>query len=124
MKRNTAIAVSILALSLTGCAGAAQAEPEPAPTVTVTAKPEIKEVEVIKEVTPQSCIDALDLATDAVEVFIKLQEVVPPALEAAVKWDSATLGSLTEDIKVYNQEIADLTPPMGVAAGACRASAQ
>lgn len=123
MKRTAVIAMSIIGLTLAGCAGP-EAEAKPTPTVTVTAEPEIKEVEVIKEVTPQSCIDALDLMTDMVTVFIGIQETVPPALEAAVKWDNAAIETLTSKIHRHNDELDALTAPMGVAAGGCRAAAQ
>lgn len=123
MKRTAVIALSVLALGLAGCADTqAQAEPKPAPTVTVTADPVVEEVEVIKEVTPQSCIDALDLASEAVGVFAEIQGTVSPALEAAVTWDSAALEALTSKIQRHNEEIDAITPDLGIVVNECRAS--
>lgn len=123
MKRTAVIALSVLALGLAGCADTpAQAEPQPAPTVTVTAEPVIKEVEVIKEVTPPSCIEALDLASEAVGVFAEIQSTVSPALTAAVTWDSAALEALTSKIQRHNEEIEVITPELGIVVNECRNS--
>lgn len=123
MKRTAVIALSVLALGLAGCADTqAQAESKPAPTVTVTAEPVVKEVEVIEEVTPQACIDALDLMADAVEVFIEITETVSPALEAAATWDNAALEALTSKMQRHNEEIEAITPDLGIVVNECRSS--
>lgn len=123
MKRTAVIALSVLALGLAGCADTQpQAQPEPAPTVTVTAEPVIKEVEVTKEVTPQSCINALDLAGEAVLVFAEIQGLVSPALEAAFAHDAAAMEALTSQIITHNEEINAITPDLGIVVNECRAS--
>lgn len=121
MKRIAAAALSVLALGLAGCAGT-PAEPEPAPTVTVTAEPIVKEVEVIEEVTPQSCIDALDLAGEAVLVFAEIQGLVSPALEAAFNHDAAAMEALTSQIITHNEQIEVITPDLGIVVNECRGS--
>ena len=123
MKRTATIALLALTLTLTACSGdPAEAEAAPTPTVTVTAEPVIEEVTA--EVTPQSCLDALDTAAEAMMVMAKIQDLVKPALEAAADWDATTLDRLSGEIKGHNGELDAIAPGLSVSVSDCRGSAK
>lgn len=129
MKRTAVIALLALTLGLAGCAGpAAQAESDPiptadiemspAPTVTVTAEP------VVQEITPQSCLDALDAAAEAMTIMSDVQGLVSPALEAAAAWDATTLDGLSKQIAEHNADLNAMAPDLSAAVTACRSAAK
>lgn len=120
MKRSALITLAVLSLGLAGCTASAEAEAKPTPTVTVTSEPVVKEVEVTKEVTPQSCHEALDIAAEAMTIMSEVQGLMSPALEAAATWDSVTLDNLSAEIKGHNDELNTLAPSLSVAVTACR----
>jgi len=120
MKKTLTAGLALLALSLTACGGAAEtAASTPAPTVTVTSEPEVVEVEV----TPAECIEALDLAGEAVMIMGQVQKQTSPAIMAAFQQDAATMESITAEIQRLNEELTAITPGLGVASTACRDAA-
>lgn len=121
MKRTAAIALLALALGLTACSGSpAEAEPAPVPTVTVTAEPVVKEAEV----TPQACIDALDLASEVMHVMAEVQDLVKPALRSAADRDVAELERLVGEMTEHNESLDGIEVPLAEAVSACRGSAK
>jgi hypothetical protein len=119
----------LLVFGLGSAAGASgkspAAAPAPAPTVTVTAPapaPEIKTV--TEEVTPQSCIDALDQASVMVGVLSKVGTLASKSVMAAYERDSATLQDLTGQVKDLNAQVTAGSAPLGVVVAACRAAAK
>lgn len=121
MKRTAIVALALL--GLTACSDTtAQAEPEPAPTITVTAEPVITEVEV--EVTPQVCIEALENTGEVLLIMSKIQEQVPPAIDAAYNRDAAALTAVTAEVTSLNEQTDALMPAAVDAIEACQASAE
>lgn len=129
MNRTAVIALTVLALGLAGCSSApAGAEPKltptadidanPAPTVTVTAEP------VVTEVTPQSCLDALDIAAEAMVIMSEVQGLFSPALEAAAAWDAPALDEVSGQIAGLNTDLTTKTPALSQAVTACRGAAK
>lgn len=120
MKRKITVVVGGLALAaLTGC-GASDPVATPAETQTVTETVEVPgptetvteevEVEVVKEVTPPSCLEAMDLAEDMAlhaatfsEIAIRHLPLISKAYEAGV--DLAPIGGI---IKVLNETTAQM----------------
>ena len=81
MKKVIAAAgIAAVALTLSACGSG---ESEPAPTVTVTAEPEPARVETHEvEVTPQACLDALDLADESFSTISEIMAAIQ-VLDAA-----------------------------------------
>lgn len=90
MKKVIAAAgIAAVALTLSACGGE---DPAPAPTVTVTAEPEPARVETREvEVTPQACLDALDLADESFMIFADILDAVSVLDAAEVERLTATL---------------------------------
>lgn len=95
---------------------------EPSPQVTVTAAPEIKTV--VKEVTPQVCLDALDQAAEAIGTLSEIPQVASDGLVAAYTHDQAGIDAMTEKVKGLNGKITDATPAIAKSSQACRAAAK
>lgn len=119
--RTTVLGIAA-ALLLTGCGSDSAAQPEPAPTVTVTAEPVVTEVEV--EVTPQVCIEALENTGEVIGIMAKIQEQVPPAIDAAYNRDAAALEAVTSEVTALNEQTDALMPAAVDAIKACQASAE
>lgn len=115
MRKAAAAALTVLALGLAGCADT-PAEPVPIPTVTVTAEP------VIHEVTPQSCLDAIDQLADVVALMGQIQDLVPKSLDAAVRSDVAALETFTSQVHALNDRVGDAAPSVGIVVNDCRNS--
>jgi hypothetical protein len=111
--------------------GAAVAKPKPAPTVTAT----VTETETVTtEVTPQACLDALDLGETAIAGAAEVMaitgeaftDVVPAAIEAAALWDTEALDATTAQMGALNDRLdgVNIGDPdaYNAAAAACRAS--
>lgn len=85
----TAAVIAAGALSLAACGGG---EAEPAPTVTVTAEPEPQRVETREvEVTPQSCLDALDVADESFSIISEIMTAIQNLDTAEIERLTATL---------------------------------
>lgn len=97
-------------------------KPEPVTIETIVEK-EV-EVEVIKEVTPQSCIEALDIAAEAIGVMGKYPEYARDGFLAIANGNASDLTGITGKINDANDEIDVLTPKMKAVVGPCRASAE
>lgn len=122
-KKIAFAALSLLALGLTACGAEATAS-EPAPTVTVTAEPEIVEVEVVQEVTPQSCLTALDLAADGLAIAGDFVGKIQPAAQAGFDRDVAALEAITSGMQAKNAELEVLLPQAQAATEECRSLAE
>lgn len=125
MNKKTAFAaLSLLALSLTACGAEAAATPQPAPTVTVTAAPEKVEVAVVTEVTPESCLTALDLAADGLAIAGDFIGKIQPAAQAGFDRDVAALEAITSGMQEKNAELDVLLPKAQAATQECRSLAK
>ena len=85
----------------------------PAPTVTVTAEPQVDSV--VQEVTPQSCLDALNYAEEVVSY-------AADTIELAMS-DEVTADSLTK-AQQLNEDVDRAVASYQDAATSCRAAAQ
>lgn len=137
------LSIGIPLLMLASCGtGAAltaggQAEPEPAvtvtaeplPAVTVTAEPlpavtvtaEPVEVEKIVEVTPASCVEALDLFSQAINILSEYPQMVADAATAGSMQDAAGIEEVTAQMDDNGARIEAMTPDVQAAAQSCRA---
>lgn len=97
-------------------------KPEPV-TIEKVVEKEV-EVEVIKEVTPPSCIEALDKASDVIQTLYKLAPIAKDSITAVAENDPTALDAQTQKIKDLNADIEDQTGPLGVSVGDCRGSAE
>lgn len=124
--------VAVAALSLTACG----ASPEPfvgsdsAPatvtetaTATVTApapKPEVQ----VKEVTPQSCIIALDAMVQVADAAGGYVQLIPEAAQAGSVGSTAQIQQITEKMAELNAQVDEANADMGGNAQECRALAK
>lgn len=96
----------------------------------MTPEPEIKEVikevpvEVVKEVTPQACLDALDHAGSGLSIASDLIGQIHPAAMAGLNQDVAAIEQITSEMAVSNAEMEELNPLAAAAATECRAAAE
>lgn len=109
------VAAATLVLGL-GIGFAAQPAPK---TVTVT-ETVTKEIEVA--VTPKECRTALDLGQSALTSAGETITILSGALQAAGRFDTATLQGVPAKIQAQTQIIKDLTPKYTSARSACLAS--
>jgi hypothetical protein len=112
-----------------GSAGAASSRPSvseaaPAPTPTVTATATVTAEPIIKEVTPQACIDALDIAAEAIGLFSTYPGMASEAVQAAGTFDTEGLNTVTEKLQTFNGKLDKLTPKIGPPTRECRALAK
>lgn len=143
MIKRTATVLTALLL-LTGCGGggepAAQAQPEPEVSVLVSPGPE-RVVEVPgpeREVTPEACLRALDLAdegfSNAGEVMGEvpaLIEMIGEGVEAGAMGDVAAVEDMTGRLSTINDTLSEqadavegLVGPYTEAKEECRAAAE
>ncbi|WP_104138750.1 hypothetical protein [Arthrobacter sp. ZGTC131] len=97
---------------------------KPEPEIVVQEKIVEKEVEVVKEVTPPSCIEALDVTQEAIELFSTYPEMAHDAVQAAGTFDTAGLQAVTRKIETFNSDLDKLTPKVGAPVAACRLAAE
>lgn len=98
------------------------AKPEPV-TIEKVVEKEV-EVEVIKEVTPASCIEALDVVTEAIELFTTYPAMASEAVRAAGTFDTPGLNAVTKKIETFNSDLDEITPRIGTPVSECRAAAE
>lgn len=110
--------------ALIGAAG----EPTPE-TVTVTKEVEVpvekivtEEVEVEVPVTPEACLEALDLNEQGFDLASEAMGYMGEALDAAANFDIAGLEAATAELEVVNPKMTALADPMNAAKAECRAS--
>ncbi|MDQ0617313.1 hypothetical protein [Arthrobacter globiformis] len=96
------------------------AKPEP---VTVEKVVE-KEVPVVKEVTPPSCIEALDKAADLISTISQLGPIGGEAIGAAGDRDPVALNAATQKMKDLKDELDAQKQPLGTVVSECRALAE
>lgn len=90
----------------------------PMPAVTVTAKP------VTMEVTPASCIDALDKHLVYLMLVHEATGSIDGALGGAYEKDVAALDAATAEVRAANEAMGKLSPSMDADSKACRAKAK
>ncbi|MFC9335849.1 hypothetical protein [Arthrobacter sp. NPDC057009] len=100
------------------------AKPEPEIVVQEKIVEKEVEVEVVKEVTPPSCIEALDVTQEAIELFSTYPEMANDAVQAAGTFDTAGLQAATRKIETFNSDLGKLTPKVGAPVAACRLAAE
>lgn len=96
------------------------------------AEPEVKtvtkEVEVEKivevEVTPEACIEALDLAGESLTILSDLPGMISEAAIAGTTFDTAAIEDIAGRVGTIEGQINTLTPQVGAASSECRASAK
>lgn len=112
--------------ALIGAAG--QPEPE-----TVTKEVEVpvekivtetitEEVEVEVPVTPEACLEALDLSEQGFDLASQAMGYMSQAMTAASEFDIAGIEAATVELEVLNPQITALADPMNAAKAECRAS--
>ncbi|MFT4471416.1 hypothetical protein ACMX2H_16050 [Arthrobacter sulfonylureivorans] len=94
----------------------------PGPTVTVEAEPVTKTV--TKEVTPDACIDALDYAIEAIGLMQPLPEMIYESGMAGLEQDVPAIEDINNRLTTFSSDLEKLTPKVGEASQACRASAE
>lgn len=107
-----------------GSASAASVKPEPVVQVKEVTKEVPVEKIVTKQVTPPSCIEALDLASKAVTTLAKIGPLAGRGIMAASAGNPTELNAVTSEVKAVNAEIDEQNPALGAASSACRASAE
>lgn len=112
--------------SLLGAAG--QPEPE-TETVTVTKEVEVpvekiitEQVEVEVPVTPEACLEALDLSEQGFGLASEAMGYMSDAMTAASTFDIVALEAATAELEVLNPKLTALSDPMNAAKAECRAS--
>lgn len=97
--------------------------PEPAPTVTVTAEPVVVPpvTEIVKE-TPQSCIDALGYAEEAIMISADNMDTFSTTIDYIMAGDIDGVNSQTARLDANTDKIEAITGPYKTAAASCRAS--
>lgn len=114
--KPTALTAGFLATAFVGigigAAGSsdATATPAPAPTVTETAEPVVETV--VEEVTPQSCIDAIDAADTVIDdlgtlglTIAEYIEIIPDAYEAGLYADDTAAAQVMADMEDLNARV-------------------
>jgi hypothetical protein len=79
---------------------------------------------VVREVTPQSCIDALDRISDVLGLAEGYPYLAADAVRAVSARDTDWLDATTVKMNSLNKEITDAGPGVGVPVKACRAGAK
>jgi hypothetical protein len=97
---------------------------KPEPEVIEVEKVVEKEVEVIKEVTPGVCVDALQKAGDYIATLGKLGPIGSAAIGAAGDQDAAGLDAQTQKLKDLKVEMDEQSPSMLTATAECHALAE
>ena len=97
----------------------AEAAPAPAVTVTASASP-APTVTKTAEVTPKSCLEALDLSERGFTLSAEAMGIMSDALTAAGRFDVAALQKANADLEALNPKLSVLTAPMKQAAFDCR----
>lgn len=127
---NKLIGVLITAAILFGVAACSvPAEATPAETVTVTAtatvtpEPVIKReyVETVKEVTPQVCIETVDLMAQYLGLVAETGPLYGDGTKAAYDHDSAALGVVSSKLEILHYALDGVSKPLKTASEACRA---
>lgn len=111
-----------------GAAGGAPAAAEPE-VITETKEVEvIKEVEVpvevVKEVTPQVCLDALVAVSEVLDIASEFPMKVEPAARAGLSRDVAAIEQITAEMEDANGRLEALTPTATAAIVGCQAGAK
>lgn len=122
-------AVAVLGLTLGAATSAGGSEPEvvtktvevevPGPTETIT---ETAYVDV--EVTPPACLDALDIAGQAMSIMAESAGLAGDGIEAAAYGDVAGLDRVTAQVGDLNEDLNTLNPDLSAAVDECRAGAR
>ena len=107
----------------------ATAEPEvrtitkevPGETITKEVEVQVPGPEV--EVTPQSCLDALDYAESAMSLAGDSAAVASDAITAAVEYDLASMEQVVIDLQAINGDLEPLVPLYLDSSAACRSGA-
>jgi hypothetical protein len=99
-------------------------KPEPVTIEKIVEVEKEVEVEVVKEVTPPACIEALDVATEAIELFGTYPEMAADAVKAAGSFDTPGLNAVTKRIETFNSDLGKLTPKIAAPVAICRGSAE
>lgn len=128
-----AAAAAITILALSGCGGAGEAastpttvtvtKPAPAPVTVTDAQP----VEVVREVAPQSCLDALDaadlVATDTGafgQIMVDEITMFPKVLMAGIRQDADAIRGYTTKQQAINTRLENLNDRLAPHADAYR----
>ena len=109
-----------------GASGGTETTSTPAPTETETVEvpgPErVVEKEVEVPVTPDSCLEALDLAEQGFDLASQTISIMNDALQAAANLNVAGIESATAQLEVLQPELESIVGPMNEAKAECRAS--
>jgi hypothetical protein len=105
------------------------ADAAPAPAVTVTASPSpaptvTKEVTKTVEVTPASCLEALDLSEQGFTLAAEAMGYMSDGMTAAGNLDITGLTKANANLEKVNPKLSLLTQPMKKAAADCKAGAK
>lgn len=104
---------------------AAPSQKAPAPAVTVTATPSpAPTVTKTVEVTPASCLKALDLSEQGFTYAAEAMGYMSDALTAASEFNVAGLQKANADLDRVSPKMKELTTPMKSASAECRAGAK
>lgn len=124
MKRQLWIgAVGGTSLVATFALGMAYAGAIMEPEVVTKTKTVTEQVEVVKEVTPEGCITALDLLSEAMTIASEQADLAGSSIMAAATGDVATMESNTAQVEELNRQIDELAVPLGPAVAECRGAA-
>ena len=125
--RYAAVGFGILLMGIgIGSSGKGQpAEATPAPAATVTASPSpAPTVTKSVEVTPKSCLEAIDLSEQGFSLSAEAMGYMGDALKAAGNIDVAGLQKANVDLETINPKLTALTAPMKKAVAECREGAR
>lgn len=99
---------------------------EPKPTVTVTATPEpevVTETETVTEeveVTPQACLEYIDLSSEVFTISGEAMGYAGAALDAAINLDVVAMEAAAEGLARSNDDIDKVSDPLITAREECR----
>lgn len=126
MKAIAGLIVAAMLLGVAGCSIPAEAAPAETKTVTatVTATPppvtKYEYVESVKEITPEVCIETMDLMAQYLAAVAELGPLSGESTKAAYDHDTFALNMVSAKLERLRVRLEGISTPLATAAAQCR----